>query len=1058
MAQEHAMEDPSKSLQALLEENALLKRRIEELEKSGFEHKPVDDALRASEDRYRDLVENSIDLICTHDLNGRLLSLNETAVKLFGYPRERMLRMNIQDVLTPEMRDRFDAYREEINTKGRAQGVMKIQTAAGEIRYWEYRNTLRADHPDGPVVRGMARDITDRRRMEKKLRDSEEKYRLLFEGAAEGIVIIRDEVIRFANPALVEILAHPYGVLTSRPFVEFIHPEDRSLVLERHRRRMRGDKVETGYAFRIVTGDETVKWLQIFSRVILWEGAPSMMSFITDVTERQRAEEALRESEERFKGLVEKSFAGVYVVQRGHFIFLNENAASFAGYKPEELTGRRSDSIAHPEDMDRIRARARKMLNAQDPSPYEFRIVTKDGQIRWILETVSAIQYNGIPSILGNSMDITGFKKLESEREAALEALREIRDIERGILLSVPHGLFGVENRRIFFANAAMEAVFGWKPEEMIGRSTRMIFRSDSEWEEYGAMLYAHLERQPLVVFEGDIPFVRKDGREIFCRMSVSRTGEQLGTSRRIVATFEDVTERKRAEEELHRMTTFLDLVVENIPDMIFVKDAAELRFVRFNRAGENLLGHSREDLLGKNDYDFFPKEQADFFTGNDRKVLHTKEIVDIPEETVSTRHKGARILHTKKVPILGVNGAPEYLLGISEDITDHKEAEEERKRLQMQLDQIRKLESIGTLAGGVAHDFNNLLMVIQGHISLMLLDIDASHPYYERLRRIEEQVQSGADLSRQLLGFARGGRYEAKPSDINEIVEKTAAMFGRTRKEITLHRKYEKGLRAAEVDRGQMEQVFMNLYVNAWHAMPRGGEMYLETENVHLDEASAFPNTVQPGKYVKITVTDTGMGMDAKTMERIFDPFFTTKEMGRGAGLGLATVYGIIKGHGGMIHVDSEPGYGTTFAIFLPASEKNVLKEERASGPAVSGAEGILLVDDEKMVLEVTRALLESLGYRVHAAESGPEAVAVYLEKRGEIALVILDMIMPEISGGETFDRLKKINPDVRVLLSSGYSIDGQAREILERGCRGFLQKPFRLKELSRKIREVLD
>jgi PAS domain S-box-containing protein len=167
MAQEHAMEDPSKSLQALLEENALLKRRIEELEKSGFEHKPVDDALRASEDRYRDLVENSIDLICTHDLNGRLLSLNETAVKLFGYPRERMLRMNIQDVLTPEMRDRFDAYREEINTKGRAQGVMKIQTAAGEIRYWEYRNTLRADHPDGPVVRGMARDITDRRRMEK---------------------------------------------------------------------------------------------------------------------------------------------------------------------------------------------------------------------------------------------------------------------------------------------------------------------------------------------------------------------------------------------------------------------------------------------------------------------------------------------------------------------------------------------------------------------------------------------------------------------------------------------------------------------------------------------------------------------------------------------------------------------------------------------------------------------------------------------------------------------------------------------------------------------------
>ncbi|MFH2076601.1 MAG: response regulator, partial [Pseudomonadota bacterium] len=340
----------------------------------------------------------------------------------------------------------------------------------------------------------------------------------------------------------------------------------------------------------------------------------------------------------------------------------------------------------------------------------------------------------------------------------------------------------------------------------------------------------------------------------------------------------------------------------------------------------------------------------------------------------------------------------------------------------------------------------------------LMLLDLDPSQPHYERLNRIEEQVQSGADLTRQLLGFARGGRYDVKPADMNNILENSSSMFGRTKKEITIHRKFRKDLRPVEVDRGQMEQVFMNLYVNAWQAMPGGGEIYLETEDVLLSDEQAVPYAIKPGKYVKISVTDTGTGMDEKTRERIFDPFFTTKGMGRGTGLGLATVYGIIKGHKGMIHVDSEPGHGTTFHIYLPASKREVVKEKRATGTIARGTETILLVDDEKMVLEVSKELLESTGYRVYPAGSGQEALAVYMEKQKEIDLVILDMIMPGISGGETFDRLREINSGIKVLLSSGYSIEGQAQEILARGCNGFIQKPFQIGKLSGKIREMLD
>jgi two-component system cell cycle sensor histidine kinase/response regulator CckA len=282
--------------------------------------------------------------------------------------------------------------------------------------------------------------------------------------------------------------------------------------------------------------------------------------------------------------------------------------------------------------------------------------------------------------------------------------------------------------------------------------------------------------------------------------------------------------------------------------------------------------------------------------------------------------------------------------------------------------------------------------------------------------------------------------------------------MFGRTKKEISIHRKPAKDLWIVEVDRGQMEQVFMNLYVNAWQAMPGDGDIYLETQNVLLGDEQTFPYSVQPGKYVKITVTDTGTGMDEKTREKIFEPFFTTKGMGRGTGLGLASAYGIIKGHGGMINVYSEPGHGTTFTIYLPTSEKQVQKEEIPIDEIVMGTETILLIDDEKIVMEVNKELLESMGYTLYVAGSGQEGIAVYMEKKDKIDLVILDMVMPGISGGVTFDRLRQINPKVKVLLSSGYSLTGKAQVIMDRGCNGFLQKPFKLEELSGKVREMLN
>ncbi|MGD2089136.1 MAG: response regulator [Candidatus Aminicenantes bacterium] len=399
-----------------------------------------------------------------------------------------------------------------------------------------------------------------------------------------------------------------------------------------------------------------------------------------------------------------------------------------------------------------------------------------------------------------------------------------------------------------------------------------------------------------------------------------------------------------------------------------------------------------------------------------------------------------------------------QLLQEVQRELAERKRVEERKKELEAQLLHAQKMEAIGTMAGGIAHDFNNLLMGIMGNVSLMLLNASSNHPHYSELKNIEQCVQKGADLTKQLLGFAMGGKYEATPTNLNEIIKKSSGMFNRTRKEITIHEQYERDLRPVEVDRGQFEQVLVNLYVNAWQAMPGGGNIYLQTENVTLNKKEVKPYNLKPGNYVKTSIRDTGVGMDEETQQRIFEPFFTTKEMGRGTGLGLASVYGIIKNHGGFIQVHSEKGKGTTFYIYLPASQKEIPEEKQLPERILEGTETVLLVDDEKFIIDVGEKILNRMGYKVLTANSGNEAIEIYEKNKEKINIVILDMIMPGLGGGETFDLLKTMNPDVKVLLSSGYSLDGQATEILERGCCGFIQKPFRVKALSQKIRLILD
>ena len=516
---------------------------------------------------------------------------------------------------------------------------------------------------------------------------------------------------------------------------------------------------------------------------------------------------------------------------------------------------------------------------------------------------------------------------------------------------------------------------------------------------------------------------------------------------------------RRQADKALQASEEKYRAIVEGLEEGYFEIDLDQ-NLTFFNDPLCKILGYSQNELTGKNARSFTSPATMRKMDQIYSRLQKTGEPIRVTDYDAISKTGASIALELTASLLRNSSGAPIGFRGVLRDVSERKEAEAKNRKLEIQVRQAQKMESIGTLAGGIAHDFNNILMGIQGNASLMGLKTEPGHPNYEKIKNIEMYVQSGTELTRQLLGFARRGKYHAIATDVNDVINKSATMFGRTKKEIQIKMDLATDIWTVEVDRGQIEQALLNLYVNAWQAMPHGGDLYLKTENVVLDAefVNSKPYKVDPGDYIKITVTDTGIGIDMETRERIFEPFFTTKEMGRGTGLGLASVYGVIKNHGGYINVYSEIDQGTTFTIYLPASRKKIEKQiEKTVATLALGTGTILLIDDEEMIIKVGKELLQELGYDVLSARSGQEAMELYEKNADKIDLVIMDMIMPGMGGGETFDRLKKINPDIKVLLSSGYSINGQASKILERGCDGFIQKPFNLIQLSDKISQII-
>ena len=714
------------------------------------------------------------------------------------------------------------------------------------------------------------------------------------------------------------------------------------------------------------------------------------------------------------------------------------------GYRPEELAGRRLDELGvlEPASLGRALTFLARAAEGGRLDSGKFEFIRRDGS-RCVgdVSGVSVVSRGDETVIVMLGRDVT-------ESVIARERLSEANERIGTLLQAIPDIVYFKDAAgRNISVNRAFERFAGRPREEIEGRTDREIFPPDFADQ--------MIRSDVLVMGSGrtvqlEETFRCSDGTCVVFETIKEPIFDERGCVVGLAGVSRDVTGRHQAEKELKESEERYRTFVESASFGFAICAVPGGRFIHLNEAACRMFGYDMDRVDDLTVWDLIhPDEHAHL-----RGRMRAKESGRVPysstEIYTGLRRDGTFIrfrINAAPIPYLGTRVMQCILMDVTE-----------LEQLERQFQQAQRMEAVGTLAGGIAHDFNNLLMGILGNISLMLMTRGENDRDSERLRSMERYVLRGSDLTKRLLGFARGGKYETRSIDLGEFVQRSLEMFSQTRKELRVRFAAQEGLWAVEVDHGQMEQVLLNLFVNAWQAMPNGGDLSVECRNALLGAGEAGPERVMPGRFVSVTVRDTGIGMDRATRERIFDPFFTTKERGIGTGLGLASVYGIVKNHGGFITVESLKGRGSTFCVFLPATDKEPERETEEKAEIRAGAETVLLVDDEEPILEVGTDMLRSLGYRVLTSRSGEDALALYGERGREVDLVILDMIMPGMGGAKTYEGLKRMDPRVKVLLSSGYSLSGQAEGILEQGYNGFIQKPFTVHDLSLKIREILE
>ncbi|KAA3615349.1 MAG: PAS domain S-box protein [Calditrichaeota bacterium] len=930
-------------------------------------------------------------------------------------------RDEMQNYFTKNVLTNFESFNKEYRIKKIDDNTERWVLGLGKLQFDD------AGHPIKMI--GTVQDITERKQSEIALRESENKYRILFEQSADAILIIEGGKFINCNPATVEMLNYP----NKNEFLE-THPSQLSPAKQPDGRDS-FEKANEMMEIAFDKGSHRFEWdhkkkdgevfpVEVLLTAIPFNGGKFLHVVWRDITERKIVEKAQHESEEKYRVLVENVNQVLLVAQDGVIKYVNKRIVDLFGYKLESLLGRPFVEFIHPEDKEEIADRHKRRLAGEKiATVYSFRIIDKAGKTKWVEINIVPIEWEGEAATLNFLTDIT-------ERKFAEEEIIKLAKFPS----DNPNPILRIDvDAILLYANEAALKVFT-KPKLRVGKTVPSALRK----------LLNEVKNQSTATLD----FVYKD--RIF---TVTSTFIPEFNYFNIYTT--DITKRKYAEVELKK----LGFAVKQSPTVVMVTDRkGNIEYV--NPKFTELTGYSAEEVIGKNPRILQGGEVA-------------KETYEYLWKTIRSGKVWRGEFHNKKKngemywenaqisAITNDKGKITNFIGVKEDITRQKQIEDENYKLEIQLRRSQKMETIGTLAGGIAHDFNNLLTPILGYSEMALLSLANDDRLRGDVESILRAAMKAKDLVQQILTFSRQVEQERKPISLQLIVKESLQLLRPSLPAtIEIRQNIDKNCGKVKADPTQMHQVVMNLCTNAFHAMENtGGTMTLELKEVQFDAGmrKLHPN-LKGQNYVNLRVTDTGVGMDPVTVERIFEPFFSTKQVGKGTGLGLSVVHGIVRSHQGDITVYSEKNKGTAFNIYLPLMQGKDKKYGKIAKSVQSGNERILLVDDEKMIVQMFKQMLQQYGYTVYDYSSSVAALEAFREMPEKVDLLISDLTMPTMTGLDLAREIKTLRTDLPIILITGYS-ESVSDDITERyGIKTVLTKPIIMAEITDAIRKIFD
>jgi PAS domain S-box-containing protein len=944
-------------------------------------------------------------------------------------------------------------------SKGRPRAEACIRTAlAGQVAHWEGRSqgswmevTL-APICDGTGsvsgVTGLALNVDARKHAEAALRASEARFRRMIEQSSEAIWLLDAKgTVTYATASIKRLLGAEAAEVVGTSVLEWIAPEDRQSVAD-ELAQVNADTASRVLEFRILHRDGSVRWIETTGTNMLDEPAVgALVGNSRDITERKVAEQALRES----RGLLQlaQSIAQLGSWSSGFELtdpvcWSRECYELFGVEADRPLTVEQTQQLVHPDDRARLR---RTALAAESDYEVEYRIVHGDGAVRWMHQRVRIAR-----DATGARIGLSGILQDVSARRRSESELRVSEERYRNIVETTSEGVWLVDGASLTtFVNGPMAAMLGYTPEEMVGRP--LLSFMDAEWSAIAREKLASPQRSGAQTHEHLLR--KKDGSELWVLSKTTPIRGEKGEPAGSLALVTDFTQRRREESARGHLAA----IVESSDDAIFATDLSGI-VTTWNGSAERLYGYQAAEIVGKS-----VSILAQGHPKQDESVLER-----LAQDGTSAyaqrarRHKNGSLVDVALTvsPIRNEFGQIIGVSKIARDLTKQRKADALLRRTEDQLRHAQKMEAVGRLAGGVAHDFNNLLSVIMGFSGLMLDDLKSGDPLRADVEQIDEAARKGGRLTKQLLAFSRQQILEPQVVDLNASVLGLERILRRVLGEdIELVLPTAASVGQVYADPGQIEQVIMNLVVNARDAMPDGGLLTIETSAVVLDELEASQDDgLTPGRYVMLAVTDTGTGMDGATAARVFEPFFTTKDQDKGTGLGLSTVFGIVKQSGGHVWLATEQGVGTTLKLLLPLNEQHAATSipARATTSTLRGSETVLLVEDDTALRGAVRTILRRQGYTVLEASNGGEALLICEQRQATIHLLLTDVVMPRMNGRQLAERLAPLRPEMKVIFMSGYTED----VVLHRGVLdtsvAYIAKPITPDALARKLREVLD